>query len=231
VSERSASTATPASPTRPTRCGALAVFAAAALLAAGAAHHRVRYFRFVSLSSARLQYTSGTCLDFGGVLGPGHFFERLTREDTPRGPVFREASKVVTTFPEHFPVEIDVDTVPCTRLGMPLPLVPASFVESLAFRVDWHRSGATAPADVSVTNVEQQPWTETHQHWRISLQVRSKAIPLSDTLSVTILSAKCGPVATLERNLTAPPDSRPRFSHRPCTPEQADRPRPRCAGR
>jgi hypothetical protein len=55
------------------------------------------------------------CLAFGGYFHSGRFFQGIKRTETPQGPVFRKAHRVVAQFPDKMDLIIDVSPGRCSK--------------------------------------------------------------------------------------------------------------------
>jgi hypothetical protein len=137
---------------------------------------------------------SDICLVFNASMTSGDFFEGLQRKDTTDGSLFYKDSRRVDHFPDEVTFEIRIDAAKCNNGTSGVLLSPdaSDIVKSLQFDSAWKEGFNIFPADIISMELLQgrQPSSSNRKTWHCKLRIRSKDIPLTSHLVVTIRSSE-----------------------------------------
>jgi hypothetical protein len=136
------------------------------------------------------------CLILGGTAESGDFFKGLQKRETRHGESFKNArGQKVTSFPARLTVKIDAGLDKCAGQGTPscdrcdLPL-STELMNSLQFDAYWKQGFEMQKADIDVLSVERPnyllPTAPNAELWKFEISIRSKNIPLTDSLIVVL---------------------------------------------
>lgn len=133
------------------------------------------------------------CAGFDAFFLPWAFFYPLKRFDTPRGPVFRIAKRVVTEFPDEITLDILVGFSKCSEQDKS-PLrwgpVPPDFLRAPRAQGLRIRGLEQRPIEISLKGEGVRGWDAPglSQYWAYTFVAKTKGIPLTDVLVFTLYS-------------------------------------------
>jgi hypothetical protein len=154
-----------------------------------------------------------SCFFWGGTLSSGDFFRDLKRKDSSRGTRYYRKNKEVLLYPEELYVTVRVTHPECDDRGNVTSLqgleLPEDFGASFTFKVEWKNGVQLNPADnFTVLSREHKPTAFNLMSAQFSndvvefgISVRSKAVPLSDHLIVSVLDANGKNIVRLSASL------------------------------
>lgn len=132
-------------------------------------------------------------------LESGDFFEGLEVRTTQAGLQFRKGRQAVELFPREVTVNVQVLTSRCVGPPDPHQLQPnfnldKKFISSLQFEGFWQRGLERREADLGLfsSGVARRDRFENHfgvTGWDYVLRIRCPSVPLTDSLTVEILSS------------------------------------------
>jgi hypothetical protein len=151
----------------------------------------------MSLGVDSIHTTGDVCLMLGAKAVARDFFKGLRARETREGRTFQEHGRAVKFFPGRITVKIEAVLDRCVRKGVPdcdrcdLRL-NAGFMDSLQFEANWKHGFETQKADVDFVSVEQSNdlggVAPSAKVWKYELSVKSKDVPLTDSLAVVIIT-------------------------------------------
>lgn len=153
---------------------------------------KVKFDANVLLGAERVHCNETACVVLVASMHSGEYFAGLERRETATGVEFRKGSRQVQEFPEVLTVEILALVVPCsrdTKLGaLEIAFCPSAFLDNLRFDANWQRDGELRPVESLSVRVMRPVWAELDDHREYRLTLRSRGVPLTDHLILSLLS-------------------------------------------
>ena len=153
------------------------------------------YKRVVPIGTA-IARDGALCIDFVGSMTSGNFFEGLESTDTDAGRRFYSGNREITEFPEELTVEIKARVVDCS-VSRPQPLndeTARKLASVINFKVEWKKGVQQQPVEgfsLKISPPEPAPMSElapAPDVWTYMITVKSKNVPITDHLIVSINS-------------------------------------------
>jgi len=178
----------------------------------------VEYRRDVGLGAEHFALPSDKtiCVGLGVSLQSGDFFEGLMRTSSPSGVQFYKAGALVDKFPDALSLEIQAvafwcDLVPFSvPFSAPAPALDDAFMRSLRFEVASKRGLEVVPAEQVSRSVFRIPFTGPFRRfgpggWVYEIEIRFKQVPLTDYVTLSVLSQDGKLLSRITRGLMDPP--------------------------
>jgi hypothetical protein len=157
------------------------------------AHARIEYQSEVNIVAGNFktpQHGAGVILEVS--ITSGEFFKGLVRTAGPSGVQFLKDGKQVSYFPKKLDVRIEAAAFGGGPSRTPWQLGPAldtDFVRSLRFSIATKQGLQEVPAQVISSRAYEVPFRERGpDRWEYELVVRLNHAPLTDLLTVVVLS-------------------------------------------
>jgi hypothetical protein len=147
----------------------------------------VEYNERVAMSTGEVR-KGDVCADFYPDLESDEFFKGLQRIESDNGREYRKYSRVVTAYPPHLTLQIDIRISVCDA-DVYTPAPTPEFLKTLHFKVQWKREMYLRP--VTNYSVENVPLNlgESENRKLLVIQIHdSENVPITDHLILTILS-------------------------------------------
>jgi hypothetical protein len=160
----------------------------------------VKFGHEVLFGSTFLRFPD-SCTTIVGEVTAGDFFDRLERTDSAQGAQFSLGKEPVESFPDRFTVTIQTLAMPCPS-PKPADVAPTIDISSLKFETQWSQGGPKIVVPDSAVTLNYFPeWGERSTGHRYSFDVNRATHSLTDTLGVTLLTAKGEKVAQFKVDL------------------------------
>lgn len=150
---------------------------------------------------------STACVAFKVTIWSGDFFDGLVRRVGPSGVCFAKGREVVKNFPDTIGLEVHMKGYWCTSASFRQtgPPLDSDFMRSLRFVFNSQRGFGETPAIVQSLSAYKVPLTETGpDEWKYEATVHLKEVPLTDGITIAVVSAKGKTLGRVTGNLERP---------------------------
>lgn len=145
-------------------------------------------------------FPDGPCFRVKGRMDAPDFFENLKREDTISGTLYRRGNDIVTKFPPHLQLSLEIFDLPCDtslhHTGSRVYLTDA-IMRTLRLSFYWKHGLDMRPArGIIARNFEVSPIARYYQgvtnpppqryEWSLEFDVPGDGVPLTDSLVLVL---------------------------------------------